>query len=288
MKPKFFDLQAGRASADISLFFPGWRPGGECVAVFSPHDDDAIIGAGYAVRCALSLNAPVYICIFCDGEAGYTEPSLAGTIVQTRGGETVQAYETLGVPRDNIIRFGYHDFSLGASIGWKISGGQGTFAAVVPFLREKGVTRLLLPNGYREHSDHTAAADIGAFDAPQAGDPILPDWGLPTQIRTVTAYSVWSDFSPEDMLVNRRAEGLRANLLICAPPETETLIREGIAAYKSQGPIIADMISRREERFSDKASGYVEPYLRFDPRPKLDLKPYLDEAEKILDNGGGK
>ena len=52
---RFYDLRAGRGSRDIDLLFPGWSPGDERVLVLSPHDDDALLGAGYALAAAAML-----------------------------------------------------------------------------------------------------------------------------------------------------------------------------------------------------------------------------------------
>ena len=52
MAYRFFDLRARRASDRIDLLFPGWGPGDERLMVLSPHDDDALLGAGYALSAA--------------------------------------------------------------------------------------------------------------------------------------------------------------------------------------------------------------------------------------------
>ena len=40
-------------STDLSAIFPGWEGEKERLMVYSPHDDDAILGAGYAMRAAI-------------------------------------------------------------------------------------------------------------------------------------------------------------------------------------------------------------------------------------------
>ncbi|MGH8630283.1 MAG: PIG-L deacetylase family protein, partial [Burkholderiales bacterium] len=185
----YYDLRSGTRSNEISLLFPAWRPDEERVAIISPHDDDAALGAGYLTLAAQEAGAKVWVLICCDGSGGYSTPEQKDTIVQVRRLETLDAHERLGIPPERIIRFDYPDFSLLSHLGWRLPNKMdGADAQAVRALRRIGVTRLLVPNGYREHIDHTAAYTLGAFDAPQAGDPVLADWGPPTPIRSTLVY----------------------------------------------------------------------------------------------------
>lgn len=275
----YIDIQKRSVSENIQDIFPGFSGAGECLAVFSPHDDDGIIGAGYAIRAALKNHASVYIYIFCRGNAGYSDPEKKDEIEATRELETTEAYVRIGVPAENIVRFNFSDFNAGSHIGWK---DHGTFEPVIRMLRVHKVTRVLIPNGYREHEDHTAVNFVGAYDVPQAGDPIVVDWGTPQLVKSIMEYAVWADLSPEDALVHGRDCKLRANRLILVPTEEEQVIAEGIRAYVSQGEIIADMIQRRRERRL-RDGQYLETYLAFDPRPKMQFAPYVAFAESILE-----
>lgn len=276
----YFDINAAKASKDISVFFPNWKDEKESVAVFSPHDDDALIGAGYAICAALENHANVFVFIFCKGDAGYSRLELKEKIVGIRQKETYAAYEKLGVPQENIIYMGYSDFSVWGNVGWKVGDGlQGTFHPVVKMLREKRITRLLIPNHYREHIDHTAVHWIGGYDAPQAGDPVLVDWAAPNVVESVVEYSVWADLSPQDALVNGRDTSLRANWMLVADAAVEKKIADGIYAYESQGAIIENLVKNREGRRTS-GGAYIEVYLAFDPRPPIPLKPYIEFFEK--------
>ena len=51
MKFTYCDTNTGAVSGNIDLIFPGFGEK-EVLAVMSPHDDDAIIGAGYAMLAA--------------------------------------------------------------------------------------------------------------------------------------------------------------------------------------------------------------------------------------------
>jgi len=211
----YFDFQRMTRSHDIALLFPGWQPDDERVVVLSPHDDDALLGAGYLIQAAHANGGEVYLLILCDGSAGYSTPEEKDTIVAVRRGETVAAYGILGLDEAHILRCDYPDFSLEGYIGWRLpDGSPGTMRRILPELRRLRVTRLLIPNGYREHIDHEATERIGRYDGPQVGDPVWSDLGLAPPVRSVLQYAVWGDFSPEDALVHGRLPALRASRTI--------------------------------------------------------------------------
>jgi len=270
----YCNLRDKVSSPSIELLFPDWREGKERVMVLCPHDDDGVLGAGYAILTALANGAEVYVGIFCDGWAGYSTPEEAGTIVERRGEETVAAYGTLGISEDHILRFDYPDFSLWPWLGWHLpGGGQGTTALLLSRMRELKPTRLLVPNGYREHIDHEAAFRAGAYDGPQVGDAILAEYGLAEPIRSYLQYAVWGDFSPEDALVAGAPVELRANRAIVASADVEAQIGLAVEKFASQRQVIADILeARRRNRVREGQA--LELYLAFDPRPPLDYEPY--------------
>src|SRR5687767_2735191 len=95
---RYYDLHSGKRGTDIGMLFPGWKPGDERVAVVSPHDDDAPLGAGYAMLAAQQAGAEVWVMICCNGCAGYSTPEQKDSIVETRRGETIEAFAKMGVP----------------------------------------------------------------------------------------------------------------------------------------------------------------------------------------------
>jgi hypothetical protein len=269
----YYDLQRRVKSGQIDLLFPGWKPKDERIAIFCPHDDDGILGAGYALLAALANQAEVYICIFCDGRAGYSRVEDRETIVARRKGESAAAYAALGVPESHIIRFNYPDFSMPGWLGWRLPDGQlGTLSQTLCTMRTHQITRLLIPNGYREHIDHEAVYRAGAYDGPQVGDPVLVDWGTAEPIRSTAVYAVWGDLTPEDALVAGRAANLRGNRAIAAPLTVEKAIMDSLRAFVSQGQIIEGLVAARAGRKQDQR--VIEAYLSFDPRPALDYRPY--------------
>ncbi len=277
----YYDLRRGTASDDIATLFPEWQASAEHVVVFSPHDDDGLLGVGYLILAARANRAAVTVVIFCDGRAGYSRPEERDAVVATRRAETVEAYGRLGVPPERIVRLDYPDFSVAGWIGWELPGGQtGSFRRVVALLRQQRATRVLLPNGYREHADHEAVARIGGYDVPQAGDPIVVDWGEPSPVRSVLEYAVWSDFGPEDALVAGAPTSLRANRALAAPAQAEEGVAAALGAFQSQRQIIAGLLAGRQAR--RLADGrLVEVYRWLDPRPPLDYAPYRTAVEHI-------
>ncbi len=277
---RFYDLRRQVGSRDIDLLFPEWQDAREVVMVLSPHDDDAMLGAGYAILACLARGAEVHVSIFCDGRAGYSKPEQRETIVATRRAETLRAYGSLGLSEEQVHPLGYPDFSLVSYVGWLLDDKrEGTLREIIPLFRRLGITRLLIPNGYREHSDHTAAYEVGRFDGVQAGDPVLADWGPACAIRSTLQYAVWGDLSPEDALVAGAAPQIRANRAIVAPYSAEDKISQALSAWESQAQIISGLTEARRER--DCGQGMMEIYVAMDPRPKLDYAPYAELIRKL-------
>jgi LmbE family N-acetylglucosaminyl deacetylase len=274
----YYDLRKRAKITSIDAIFPGWQPGNERLAVFSPHDDDAALGAGYLMLSALANGAEVYVCVFCDGWAGYSTPKEAATIVEVRAKETLASYASLGIDEKHVLRMGWRDFSVLPFIGWHLDSGKtGTTASVVPTLRKLGITRMVIPNGYREHIDHEAVHRIGAYDGPQVGDAILSDFGFAPAVRSSLIYAVWADLSPEDALVTHQDVQIRANRAVVAADAVEQSIMQSVRLFRSQGKVIEGLVDQRVGR--RRQDGWLEVYTSFDARPILDYGPY----HKLLD-----
>ncbi len=274
MAYKYCNIDTKAVSGDISVLFPDWGTD-EVLLVSSPHDDDAILGAGYAIQAARDAGAEVWVMIFCRGDAGYSTVEEKPDIEARRVRETDECYARLGIPADHIVRLGFPDFSAMGYWGWRRADGQfGDMPRVLRFLREKRVTRVLIPNHYHEHIDHLAAHWMTSWDVPQAGDAALVDIGEPFPVRSTLEYSVWADLDPEDALTRGRPSDLRANRILLAGEDAEKAVIRAVSAYSSQERIIEDLVRSRGGR---KAPGdrYMEVYIAFDCRPKIDMKPYV-------------
>ena len=277
----YFNLRQKSCSENIDTIFPGWTPGEERLAVFSPHDDDALIGAGYAMDAALQAGAEVYVLIFSKGDCGYSRLDQKDTIVATRARETASAYLQFGLPADHVLRFDYPDFSVSHFVGHRLSNGdKGSLFEIIRFIRDKKITRVMIPNGYREHTDHTAVFTMAANDVIQAGDSIMAEIGAAQSVKNLLQYSVWADFSPEDQLTTGEQPGIRANRAVVCPQRVETRVNDALMQFASQLGIIRNLMASRKERYTGQ--GYLELYIEFDPRPKLDFSCYLPRIQEIL------
>lgn len=287
---EFYDLNSRVKSSSIDLLFPNWENGKENVVFLSPHDDDVILGAGYVLEACLKNHANIKIIIFNDGSAGYSDPSLKNEIFSIRKQETIEAFNVFGIGDEDIVRFEIPDFSGIHYLGWKLpwseseeKAEEGVFSRMISILRGFKTTRLLFPNGYREHVDHTAVYLSAIFDGPQVGDTVLIDRGSPSKIKDFMQYSVWSKFSPSDSLIHRRKSDIRANRAIVAEETTEQKIIESLKHFKSQEQIISYILDVRKERKLAEMTKYIELYLQMDPRPRFDYDPY---KRLILDIDG--
>ncbi len=276
-----FDVDRRRWGG-LDVLFPEWAGGDERVMVYSPHDDDAILGAGYAMRAAMDAGAEVHVVIVCDGACGYSTPEEKEGIVARRRAETLDCYRAFGIPGDRVLFLSYPDFSAIQYVGRILDPArEGHFRATVTELRRRRITRILAPNHYHEHIDHLAAYLMAAFDSPQAGDAHSVDWAEPYPVRSTAQYSVWAEFDPEDALVRGRGDrGLRADVVLAASSEVEDEVMRGIGRYPSQAAIIASLVEQRRGRLL-KDGRFIELYRRFDPRPKLDFAPYKRLIEGI-------
>ncbi|MBR5542851.1 MAG: PIG-L family deacetylase [Oscillospiraceae bacterium] len=280
MKFNYFNVDKRLVNEDINTLFPDFGKE-EVLAVMSPHDDDAIIGAGYAMLAAKEAGADVYVVIYCRGDAGYSTVEEKDTIEKVRVEETYACYERMGIDRDHIIRLNFADFSAIGYYGWALPDGTpGEMQKMLRFLRDKKVTRVMIPNHYHEHIDHLAAHIMSSYDAPQAGDCALVDHGTPHAVKSTLEYSVWADLDPEDALVNSRPSNIRANRILSVSSDVEGKIADAISAYASQQEIIKGLIDSRKERMTANGN-FIEIYISFDCRPKLDFSPYIEWVEEM-------
>ena len=158
---------------------------------------------------------------------------------------------------------------------------EGLFSKLVSKLREIKATRLIFPNGYREHIDHTATSLCGTFHGPQIGDTVITDYGEPHKIKTFLQYSVWSKLSPEDALVNRRDTSIRANRAIVVNDAVEQNVQNSLMEFNSQQEIISYILGVRKERNLENSNRFIELYLDVDPRPRFDYNPYKELITEI-------
>jgi LmbE family N-acetylglucosaminyl deacetylase len=271
---EFIDFPSLRRSQRIDLIFPGWAQG-ENVAFYSPHDDDAALGAGYLIQAVAENGGHPVLLIFCRGDAGYSTPEAKRTIVATRKKEAARAYGELGVEKASLLFFDVPDFALMACVDRTGRGEACLFDRLVALLRKRRISRIIFSSGHFEHRDHTAAHDLGIYTSPQAGDPILADLGKPFPIKSYLAYSVWADFEPSP----GRNKGVRAEKGILAGERHEAAVRKALEAFVSQGEIMAKTVAvHRRKRHA--AGGYLEVYKDIKLRAAVDYEPYAARLKK--------
>jgi hypothetical protein len=262
------------ARGGIELLWPEFAGAAESVAVISPHDDDALLGAGYLMLALREIGAAVRVLIVCDGRGGYSRVEDKAGMVERRKQEAAAAYHDLGLGPDDLAWLDIPDFSVIHYLGWVLPNGQaGAFARILPLLRKWRVSRILVPNAYREHIDHTAAHFAGTFYGPQVGDAVLADWGGAPPVKSTLEYSVWADFAPAP------GRTLRADRAIVAPLAVEEKVMAALGRFQSQAEVIAGLVGARASRRRD--GRVIELYRTIDPRPRLDYAPYWETVGKI-------
>ena len=267
---EFIDFPALARGQSLDLIFPGWAEG-ERVAFYSPHDDDAALGAGYLIQAVLAQGGRPFVLVFCRGDAGYSTVEGKPAIVALRKQETLRAYAELGVAGTDILHLSAPDFGLMPFVGRAAGGKKQLFDRFVAFLRKERISRVVFTSGNFEHWDHTAVFYEGVYTSPQAGDPILADLGPPSSIRSYVAYSVWGDFEPAGGVASR---GLRADKGILAEPADEAKVGRALQAFRSQDRIMQQTVAaRRSRRRSDE--GYLELYRTVCIRSSIDYRPYV-------------
>jgi LmbE family N-acetylglucosaminyl deacetylase len=266
---EFIDFRRGVRGGGPDILFPGWQSG-EAVAFYSPHDDDAILGAGYLIRAVIEHGGAPHVLVFCRGDAGYSTPAEKAGIVAVRREETVRAYSALGVPASAVITFEAPDFGLMDGLRRDPSTGS-IFDRLIVYLRLHRIGRIVFTSGNFEHWDHTAAFYAGIYTSPQAGDPILADLGPPSPLMTYLQYAVWSDFAPGP----EKMFPLAADKAILGSDDDEAAVRKALSAFASQGLIMSHTVAAlRDKRRT--AEGFLELYQEFGLRRPIDFEPYED------------
>jgi LmbE family N-acetylglucosaminyl deacetylase len=270
---EFVDFVKLKRSGRLSLLFSGLKKG-ERVAFFSPHDDDALLGAGHLIQATVRSGGVPSVFVFCRGDAGYSTPGEKKGIVQRRKREAVSAYGRLGVKKQEIQFLDVPDFSLMAHLDRRPPWGKGVFDKIISGLRHEQISRIVFSSGHFEHWDHTAVFYAGIYTSPQAQDPILADLGMPFPAKTYLAYSVWGDFEPAP-----EGQDVRADLGILATEEDEKRVIEAIKEFSSQARIIKNIVAHRKKRKTQ--GGYLELYKSIRLRQPIDYSPYFELLGKM-------
>jgi len=212
-----------------------WQGDQEQFLMVSPHDDDAVLGAGLLIQLAKRENVPVHIMIVTDGSMGYCSADEKDRIAEIRYKESLECYKTLGVPKSNIICLGFPDCQLGNYRGRSpakpgdaalINGFTGLQNAFTFHLRQIKPTQCFLPTWNDLHPDHRIIYEEFLISLFHAAGNIWPELGEPlSRVPYVNTYAVYCDFAAPPTLRMRTPMSYLENKL------------KAISAFRSQKQI---------------------------------------------------
>lgn len=136
---------------------PSWNSPWTKTIVLSPHPDDETLGSGGLIADLCKKNIEVWVIAITDGENSYTDIK---NLREIRKKEQINALETLGVPRDRIIRFALEDSTVQ-------NNEQQLERLLLPFINHE--THLVAPWIGDFHSDHEATGRVAIKIAQKTG-----------------------------------------------------------------------------------------------------------------------
>ncbi len=225
------ERRIGPTLASVSRTWQGKR---ECFMFISPHDDDAVIGAGIFMQLAMMESVPVHIVIITDGSQGYCSEQEKNSIGEIRRAETFECYQSLGVPRENIIWLGFPDCRLSLFCGRRpakagepaAAGFTGLQNAITKTLRDIRPTQVFMPTSSDLHPDHKIVHQETLISLFHAAGAIWPELGKAIdKVPWVHEMGVYCDF-PEP-----------PKLRICATQQHLENKLRAIGKFKSQKQI---------------------------------------------------
>ena len=212
-----------------------WQGEKERFLFVSPHDDDAVLGGGLLMQLALREKVPVHILIVSDGSMGYCSFEEMTTISYIRRKEAFECYQSLGIPKENIVWIGFPDCQLSGYRGRRnarsddkavIQNFAGLQNAFTYYLRQIRPTQCFLPTSNDLHPDHRIVYEELLISLFHAGGDIWPELGEPLgKVPYVHEFGVYCDFSQPPQLRMQAPESYLEKKL------------NAIAAFRSQKQI---------------------------------------------------
>ncbi len=226
------ERRTGSKLAEVSRHWQGKK---ERFMIISPHDDDAVLGAGLLIQLAKRENVPVYILIVTDGSMGYCSAEEKNNIAEIRRNESLECYQSLGIPKQNIIWLGFADCQLNEYRGRRtaepkslaeIRGYTGLQNSFTYHLRKIKPTQCFLPTSNDLHPDHRIIYDEFLISLFHAAGNIWPELGKPlSNAPYVNTFAVYCDFNATPTLRMRAPMSYLENKL------------KAISAFRSQKQI---------------------------------------------------
>jgi LmbE family N-acetylglucosaminyl deacetylase len=226
------ERRVGPTLADVSRH---WQGKSERFLMVSPHDDDAALGAGLLIQLAKRERVPVHIVIVTDGSQGYCSAKEKETIAEIRHNESFECYQSLGVPKKNIVWLGFPDCRINhyrgrsqtqANDPLAISGFTGLQNTFTYWLRKIRPTQCFLPTHNDLHPDHRIIYEEFLISLFHAAGNIWPELGTPLgKVPYIHTFAVYCDFAAPPTLRMRMPMSYLENKL------------KAIAAFRSQKQI---------------------------------------------------
>jgi LmbE family N-acetylglucosaminyl deacetylase len=204
------ERRVGSKLANVSRH---WQGKNERFLVISPHDDDAVLGAGLLIQLAKREKVPVHIMIVTDGSMGYCSIKEKDTITEIRRSEAFQCYQGLAVPKSNIVCLGFPDCQLNNFRGRSpsepdnhsfdqaqdrlaIGGFVGLQNTFTYYLRKIKPTQCFLPTHNDLHPDHLIVYEEFLISLFHSAGNIWPELGRPlSKVPYINTYAVYCDFA---------------------------------------------------------------------------------------------
>jgi LmbE family N-acetylglucosaminyl deacetylase len=238
------ERRVGSTLASVSRH---WRQDEECFLFVSPHDDDAVIGAGLLIQAALREKVPVHVAIVTDGSQGYCSLDERETISDIRRKETYAAYRALGIKKSNIHWLGYPDCQLTGYMGRRpvrdddsvsSHGYTGLQNSFTELLRQIRARQVFLPTYADLHPDHRIVYSEMMISCFHASGAIWPELGKPLKRPPyINEMAVYCNFpTPPEFRLKTPMTALGKKLKAIMKFESQKQIASLVKVIERNGP----------------------------------------------------
>jgi len=207
--------------------------------IVSPHDDDAILGAGATLAAARAEGIDVHVVVVTDGRMGWNDPREKEHLVSVREGELRRAFGMLGIRDSALHLLNFADGSLHLERGCRPDErGAGVGRALTRVFRATLARAVFCCTHADIHPDHRVTAEETEIAATWASGAIWQELGAPLGDVKQWAYAVYCEFpqAPEVQVitdpVHHRA---KINALRCF--ESQPFINSMTARLEEDGPV---------------------------------------------------
>jgi LmbE family N-acetylglucosaminyl deacetylase len=237
-----------RVASTLSGVSKHWQGKNESFLFVSPHDDDVVIGSGLLIQLAMKENVHVHILIVTDGSMGYCSAEEKNSIAQIRRKETFDCYQSLGIPKENIVWLGFPDCQLNYYRGRRPAQQNETMAiedyvglqnSFTHYLRKIRPTQCFLPTSKDLHPDHKFVHEEFLISIYHAAGSIWPELGKPIDKHpAVHEIACYCDFpTPPHLQIRTSPALLQKKLDAIAAFRSQRQIRAVIDTIKNAGPV---------------------------------------------------